>query len=113
MLGDNRIAGGVLKGELSWWELLAICEGGVIKGGKKSGEDCIYITYQVRISEVSLYVCVHGINRVKLHVHILQLASNIVITTESSAAVQRVFCRQRVTETKNVIHAYVGIIYTK
>ena len=21
MLGDNRIAGGVLKGELSWWEI--------------------------------------------------------------------------------------------
>ena len=46
MLGDNRIAGGILKGELSCGksglsDLLAICEGGVIKGGKKLGEDFI------------------------------------------------------------------------
>ena len=46
MFGDNRIAGGVRGsyhgGKSGLSDLLAICEGGVIKGGKKSGEDCIY-----------------------------------------------------------------------
>ena len=48
MFGDNRIAGGVLKGGVimvgksGLSDLLAISEGGVIKGGKKSGEDCMY-----------------------------------------------------------------------
>ena len=48
-LGDNRIAGGVLKGELACGksglsDLLAICEGSVIKGGKNR-ERTLYCTY--------------------------------------------------------------------